>query len=209
MTISLTYTELKALKPCADRLKANAATFGPAKARTATVTFRQLKDGGATFDDLIWLASVMVLYNSDCERRLRLWAADCAARVLLIYERNETSSVPRNAIIASRQFARGEIDVATSYTASYTARAAAKAAASDAASDAAWAATSYTASYTARAAARAAASDAASAAVRAAASAAVRAAEETWQFQRLVDRMSDPEPEDWPLPELPIKQAAE
>jgi hypothetical protein len=217
MTISLTYTELKALKPCADRLKANAATFGPAKDRTASVTFQQLKDGGAMFGDLVWLADAMADDNPDCKRRLRLWSADCAARVLSIYEKHETSTAPRNAIIASRQFARGEINAAARAAASSAASVAARSAASDAAwaaassaaRDAASSAESYTAWTAAGCTASVAASSAASSAESYTAWTAAWAAEETWQFQHLVERMSDPEPEDWPLPALPVKQAAE
>jgi hypothetical protein len=184
MTISLTYAQLKSLKPCADRLKANAATFGPVKNRTAIVTFQQLKDGGAMFGDLVWLAVAMANDNPDCKRRLWLWSADCSARVLSVYEKHETSPAPRNSIITSREFARGEINAAASAAESDTASAAAWAAAGCTASAAAWAAAGCTAWV------------------------AAWGAEETWQFERLVERMSDPEPEDWPLPALPTKRAA-
>ena len=200
MTISLTYAQLKALKPCADRLKANAATFGPAKDRTAAVTFQQLKDGGATLDDLVWLASTIGFGNPDCDRRSRLWAADCAARVLHIYETNETSPAPRNAIVAARQFARGEIDAA--------AMASASAAAWTAAMDAGEAAAAMASALVAASAAAWDTVSAARVAARAAEWAAAKNTEKTWQFQRLVDRMSDPEPEDWPLPALPVKHEA-
>src|SRR3546814_9974895 len=55
--------------------------------------------------------------DADVERRLRLWLADCAARVLHIYEKTEASAAPREAIIAARRFARGEIDAAALATA--------------------------------------------------------------------------------------------
>ena len=175
MTISLTYAELKALKPPARFLKAKAANFGPAKDETASVTFQQLKDGGATFGELIWLASAMAEDNPDCKRRLRLWAADCAARVLSIYERNETSPALCNVITSSRKFARNEVNATTSSAASSAERIAAltfaRAIAWAAENPAAW------------------------------------AVEKSWQFQSLVERMSDPEPDDWPLLALPVKQA--
>jgi len=93
----------------------------------------------------------------------RLFAADCAARVLHLYERKYSADTrPRDAIVAARAFARGEIGAA--------ARAAAWAAAGAAAGDAA----------------RAAAWAAARAAAGAAARAAAEAAERAWQNDRLL-----------------------
>lgn len=84
-------------------------------------------------DDNRNLVSAVARTDADIERRLRLWLADCAAHVLHLYERTEASDAPRRAIIAARQFARGEIDSAAS-----AASATASAAAWDAASAAAW-----------------------------------------------------------------------
>ena len=65
------------------------------------------------------------------EATARLFAADCAERVLPIFEKEHPSDDrPRKAIEAARAYARGEIDDA--------ARAAARAAAGAAARDAAW-----------------------------------------------------------------------
>ena len=73
------------------------------------------------------------------EKTARLYAADCAERVLPIFEKEHPSDDrPRKAIEVARAFARGEIDDA----ARAAAWAAARAAASDAARDAAWAAAS-------------------------------------------------------------------
>ena len=109
-----------------------------------------------------------------CDRIARLFAADCAERVLPIFEcERPGDDRPRLAIKAARDYANGAID----------------AAAWDAAWDAAWAA----ARDAARAAARDAAGDAARAAAWAAAWAAAGAAagdaagdaEREWQAQRL------------------------
>jgi hypothetical protein len=71
------------------------------------------------------------------ERSARLFAADCAERVLLIFElKHPEDDRSRKAIEAARQFAHGEIDAA----ARAAAGAAARAAAGAAARDAAWAA---------------------------------------------------------------------
>ncbi len=98
------------------------------------------------------------------EHAARLFAADCAERVLHIFEqRRPNDTRPREAINAARAFARGEIDNA--------ARAAARAAAGAAA----WAA----------------AGDAAGDAARAAAWAAAEAAERTWQTDRLFEYIEE------------------
>ena len=69
----------------------------------------------------------------------RLFAADCAERVLPIFEREyPTDDRPRKAIAAARAFARGEIDAAARDAAGAAAWAAAGAAAWDAARAAAW-----------------------------------------------------------------------
>jgi hypothetical protein len=82
------------------------------------------------------------------DRRLRLFAADCAEDVLPLFEQERPDDVrPRAAIAAARAFARGEITAA--------ARDAARAAARAAAGDAAGAAARAAAGAAARAAARA------------------------------------------------------
>ena len=150
--IKVTYTEVKALHPCESGLQFAVKLLGGLKTWNAKPTsFADLRAAGVPPDDLVWLASAMAQKNQDVERRLRLWTADCAARVLHVYEKTGKSPAPRAAIVAARQFARGEIsDVA-----------------------------------------RAAAFDVA------------EVAEEAWQFDRFVARMSDDEPEDWPLPSPP------
>ena len=142
---SLTYAELKALQPCEDSLKRVAKLFGGArKWNGRKISASEARSAGATFDDIVWAASALTRKDKDVERRLRLWMADCAARVLHIYEKTGDSDAPRKAIVAARRFARGEIDEASG--------------------------------------------------------AAAGAAEEQWQFARLIDRLEG-EPEDWPLPE--------
>jgi len=134
---SLTYAELKALRPCEDSLNRIAKLFGGArKWNGRKISASEARSAGATFDDIVWAASALARNDKDIERRLRLWTADCAAHVLHIYEKTGGSNAPRKAIVAARQFARGEID----------------AAAGDAAWAAAWAAAGYAAGAAARAA---------------------------------------------------------
>lgn len=123
------------------------------------------------------------------EQRARLFAADCAARVLHIYERDyPADDRPRLAIIAARDHAMGRVPAASRDAA----HAAACAAASDAARDAAW----YAAWYAAHAAACAAARDAA----RAAAWAASGGAQSALLLRYVHDEAL---PEAVPLPEVP------
>ena len=112
-----------------------------------------------------------------------LFAADCAERVLPIFEREYPRDTrPRAAIAAARQWARGEIGDASRAAARDAAWDAAGAAAGDAAGAAAGDAAGAAAWDAAGAAARAAAGDAAGDAARAAAG----AAERRWQTKRLL-----------------------
>jgi len=125
-------------------------------------------------------------------RSQRLFASDCAERMLPLYEAaypNDTR--PRVAIDTARRYANGEATLQELAAASDAAWDAASAAARAAAWDAAWDAARDAAWDAARAAARAAAWDAARAAARAAAwdaawGAAWRA-ERAWQYQQLCE----------------------
>ena len=169
---TLTLQGLLALGPCAAASRRIIAALGGANGWTSPVTAAQAREAGATFSDLIWVTAAVARTDTDVARRLRLWTADCAAYVLHIYERTGMSHAPRNAILAARRLARGEIGTDD------------LAAARDAAEAAAWVA----------------AEAAAWAAAWNAAGGAAWAAEATWQFDRLVLWLSDDEPEDWPLP---------
>ena len=171
-TITITREELLALKPCNERR--DAALSGINWGACASVDAAAARAAGVPFSDVLWVASALAQRDADVGRRVRLFVADCAARVLCLYEASPgATTAPRGAIVAARRFARGEIEAA------------------------------------ARAAARAAAWDAAWDAVRAAAKDAAWAAEESWQFDRLIARLSADEPEDWPLPALPERIRAE
>jgi hypothetical protein len=219
----LTYEELRNLNPCPESMiRVTKLMGGAEKWNGRKISAYEARAAGATFSDIVWAASAVAQNDKDVERRMRLWLADCAARVLPIFEKEcPDDARPRQAIIAARRFARGETD------------AAARAAARDAALNAAWAAARDAARDAARAAARDAARDAARAAARDAARAAARAAardaaraaardaardaawaaardaardaawadEERWQFDRLIARLES-EPDDWPLSAL-------
>ena len=193
----LTLAEIRKFSPCVDRmmiLEPLLKHFGDRKISAA-----QAVEAGVTFDDLMWVVSTVIQYNKDMKRRAYLWKADCAARVLYIYERYiHDDSCMRTAIKATRSYARGEIDNDARIIINDIAR--------EAARDATRAGP-FSVPIAARAAIWASAEnaiwDAARSAVTAAAEEAGNAAagqdEEKWQFDRLVARLSNPEPADWPL----------
>ena len=162
----LTYEELRNLNPCPESMiRVTKLMGGAEKWNGRKISAYEARAAGATFSDIVWAASAVAQNDKDVERRMRLWLADCAARVLPIFEKEcPDDARPRQAIIAARRFARGETD------------AAARDAARAAAMNAAWAAARAAAMNAARAAARAAARDAARAAARDAAWAAAWAA---------------------------------
>ena len=204
MSIGLTYNEFVALNPICDAKTRVPKLFGgPEKWGSRAITPKEARDAGCTFVDLVWATAAVARTNPDVERRLLLWRADCSARVLALYEGERHSDAPRNAIIATRQFSRGQIDAAAVAAAKATASASTMEAGGAAAGPtrAAWAAAEETwAAYWAAGAASVAAARVAYWAATAAAGEAAGAAEESWQFDRLIDRLSDQEPEDWPLP---------
>jgi hypothetical protein len=138
------------------------------------------------------------------ERSARLFAADCAERVLPLFERERPGDKrPRKAIEAARAFARGEIDAAAGAAARAAAGTAARATARDAAGAAraaawaaagaaAWAAAGAAAEAAAWAAAGAAARDAGGATARDAAGAAAWHAEQKWQADHLATMLQLP-----------------
>jgi len=205
MTFALTLSQVRALSPCSERWE-HAKSVLPARKK---ITAAMAREAGCSFNDLVWLASEVARKDSAVERRVRHWLADCAARVLYIYERDHPSDMRvRASIQAARDYADGRIGSAARDAARAAASAAARAAAWDAARDAASAAASAAARAAASAAARAAAWAAASAAARDAARDAAWDAEEQWQFDRLILWLSDDEPEPYPLPAISVGVAA-
>ena len=102
-------------------------------------TAARARAGGASLGDIVRVAVEAARADADVARRLRLWAADCAAHVLHIYERTGDSEAPRAAIIAARRYARGGIGAdelaAARAAAELAVRATASVAAWDAAAD--------------------------------------------------------------------------
>lgn len=208
MPLALTYDEVKALEPCSKEWRRVSKLLGGKKGWNGKrIDAATARAAGCSIDDLVWVATSVARYDADVHRRLRLWMADCAARVLHIYEKSETSDAPRNAIIAARAFARGEIDNAARAAASDAAWIAARNAAELSAErySAEWSAESAAAWNTAwwTSAGWITTWDAArSAALDAEEWSAAWDAADSFQFDRLIDRLSENEPDDWPLPEV-------
>ena len=198
----LTIKQINAARPCAEsgkRVRKLLRAYNPAK--DAEYSAADAKAAGCTFDDVAWIASAAARKDPAVERAIRLWLADCAARVLHIFERYYPSDArPRDAIKATRDFANGKIDDAAWAAAWDAARAAARDAARAAARAAAWDTAGAAAGDTAWAAAGAAARDAARAAARAAAGDTAGDAEEEWQFNRLCAWLSEKQPRPLALP---------
>jgi len=201
----LTIKQINAFKPCSEngrRVRKLLRAYNPDK--DAIYTAADAKAAGCTLNEVIWIVSVAARKDPALGRKIRLWSADCAARVLHIYEKDyPNDNRPRNAIQATRDFANGLIDAADARAHAARAHAAradaarAAAAARDAAA-AVWAADAVWA-----AAAAVWAADAVWAAAHAAdaawAAAAARDAEEEWQFDRICQWLSNNEPEVWPM----------
>ncbi|MEL6569372.1 MAG: putative immunity protein, partial [Pseudomonadota bacterium] len=121
--LAITLKDLESLSPCSDRMDVVRDLI---KWNGKPVSAKDARDAGVSFDDLIWVASAVAKTDKAVERRLRHWMADCAARVLHIFEKERPEDPRvRNCIQAARDYADGKITDA--------ARAAARAAAWDAA----------------------------------------------------------------------------
>lgn len=205
---ALTYDELRALSPCSDSMERVTDLLGGARELNGKkVDAAEARAAGCTFGDIIWAASSLARKHGDIDRRLLLFMADCAARVVHIYEKVGTSEAPRTAIIACRQVARLETNEPRAALLASTRDAAWRASLEVAGS--AWGASEAAAGgssawYVAECASLAAAGDAAKGSVRWAAAV---TAERAWQFDRLIARLSADEPEDWPLHAAPVREA--
>jgi hypothetical protein len=181
----ITLNRIRAHSPCSDGWAKLLAYLGKSKADDAPLSLLTVLESNG-LDDALWCLRVVEGHDA----AIRLFACDCAERVLPIFERSQPGdSRPRHAIETARRFARGEATSEEKDAAGDAAWAAAWAAAGDAAGAAAWAAAGDAARAAAGAAAWAAARAAAWAAARAAAGDAAGDAawdaERQWQTQRL------------------------
>jgi len=141
-------------------------------------------------DDKVVCRKARLLEKIDSwnERTGRLFAADCAERVLPLFESaHPNDSRPRDAIAAARRFAMGEIDLAACSAARSAAYSAALSAARSAAHSATYSAARSAADSAADSAAYSAARSAADSAAYSAADSAAYSAERAWQTDRLFE----------------------
>ncbi len=129
--ITTTLNAIRKHSPCEDGWEKLLKHLGKTKADNNPLKFSTIIESNG-LDDALWcLCSICPEYDKE----VRLYAADCAERILYSYEaKYPDDKRPRLAIEAARQYARGKI------TADARAAAGAAAWAAWAARDAAWAA---------------------------------------------------------------------
>ena len=194
MKLTTNLVLLRRHNACEDRYAHLVAALGPKWGGAKPIPFLQiLKING--LDDALWaLRAVPQKQTAARDRIARLFAADCAAHVLRLFEaESPTDTRPRECIVVARRFVNGKA------TANLTTHDAAARGELAAASDAA--ASSFVAASAAAAASDAAAAAFHAAAAAAAAAASTYAAERKWQENRLVRYLRDgPLPRPMPLP---------
>ena len=112
MSKTITIAELDAMKPCAGssrRVKAALLKLDGSEGRSYSAT--DARKAGCTYEDIIWAASAVARTDKEVKRRIRHWMADCATRVLHIYERDYPNDTRvREAIQATHEYADGRIN---------------------------------------------------------------------------------------------------
>ena len=135
--LTTTLAGLKAAGACTDRYRHLAKALGGVRVWGADtpIPLPTILDTNG-LEDALWALGAVPEHERPLRARLeRLFACDCAERVLPIFERSRPGDVrPREAIAVARRYAVG----AASEAARAAARAAAWAVARDAAWDAAW-----------------------------------------------------------------------
>jgi hypothetical protein len=113
LTPTLTWKAILAFDPCAeerDAIRRKLAKAFP-DYRTRALTLADAAAAGASFDQLIWAAGRAAEADPDCARRIRLFGADCAARVAHIAnDPRSTAAIVAPASSPVRPL--GEIDAA-------------------------------------------------------------------------------------------------
>ena len=152
MNLQTTLNIIRAAKPCADGWAKLLKSLPPHFNHDEPIAFLHILKSN-TLDDAIWaLRCVLPEQEKERDREARLFACDCAERVLRIYEvKFPEDKRPRECIEMARRFVNGNAtpqELAADYAAAYDAASvaasvagrAAGSAASWAATDAAWAA---------------------------------------------------------------------
>lgn len=197
INLALTREQFLALQPCHADRRAVEAALG---VWNHPVTAREAVAAGVTLQQLMWAAGRVAAHDPDVKRRIVGFSADCAARVLPIFEElYSTDMGPRNAILAARTAARSAASISVSALAVELEAAKASARAADNAEARAAALAAVCAART-DAVAFGAGADTDTAAAWAAWATADAAGERQWQLKRLVGWLTDgPTPTPWPL----------
>ena len=183
-------------------LKARAARVRSAEQQLHTQSVFDLREAKVSFQHIIWLLSTLAPTDHEIKRRLRLWSADCVARVLPLFEMAcPYDTLVRNAIQGARRFARGGLAnmererVAVTAGSLLTRRTSAGLVVSAASylvrENDSWAdnvAAKYSRSATLNSHDRI-----------------CETTEIQWQFERLISWMSAREPTELPLPQVPVE----
>lgn len=82
MTLATSIAQIRALGPCATGYRF-ALTGLP---KEGEVTAAQAREAGVSMEDICWYLSIEALHDPEIRRRLQHWKADCAARVLRVFE---------------------------------------------------------------------------------------------------------------------------
>ena len=78
---------------------------------TNTFNARDAIEAGCSLHHLAFAASQVARHDPEVGRRIREWMADCAARVVSLFEKEQPSDTRvRHAVAAARSFASGAID---------------------------------------------------------------------------------------------------
>ena len=137
--MNTTLNQIRKHNPCENSWKRLLASLGKTQADDEPLPLRHILDTLGVADAIWALRSL-----EGVDREIRLFACDCAERVLPIFEeKHPNDNRPRNAIEVARRYANGEatkeeLDAAWAAASAGSAASAAERAAASAAWDAAW-----------------------------------------------------------------------
>lgn len=109
------YTTLKRIRafdPCGYGLEDLLEHIGEDYPVTKEIYFEDVLNTGVNINNVLWgFQTATRTQRGDLKKIERLWACDCAERVLHLFEKMYPEDKrPRDAIEASRKFAHGEIN---------------------------------------------------------------------------------------------------
>lgn len=104
MSLFTSVSQIRALGPCISGYRFALDNL----AGDDRVSAAAAREAGCSFEDMCWYLSSQAGSDPEIDRRLRMWRADVAARVLPVFEKEfPRETAPRFAIIVARGFASG------------------------------------------------------------------------------------------------------